>query len=94
MTSFAAPTRLIAIDIDGTLLPTSGFRISERNREALLRAEAEGVHIVVATGRRQAYAIPVLELAGLIAGDGHDFVQWHGDPHFQRTADRPLAASG
>ena len=65
MTSFAAPTRLIAIDIDGTLLPTSGLRISERNREALLRAEAEGVHIVVATGRRQAYAIPVLELAGL-----------------------------
>ncbi len=65
MTSFAAPTRLIAIDIDGTLLPTLGVRISERNREALLRAEAEGVHIVVATGRRQAYAIPVLELAGL-----------------------------
>ena len=65
MTSFAAPTRLIAIDIDGTLLPTSGLRISERNREALLRAEAEGIHIVVATGRRQAYAIPVLELAGL-----------------------------
>jgi len=65
MTSFAARTRLIAIDIDGTLLPTSGLRISERNREALLRAEAEGVHIVVATGRRQAYAIPVLELAGL-----------------------------
>jgi Cof subfamily protein (haloacid dehalogenase superfamily) len=65
MTSFSSPTRLIAIDIDGTLLPTSGLRISERNREAMLRAEAAGVHIVVATGRRQAYALPVLELAGL-----------------------------
>ena len=65
MTSSAAPTRLIAIDIDGTLLPSSGIRISERNQEALRRAEAEGVHIVIATGRRQAYAIPVLELAGL-----------------------------
>src|SRR5271163_3361827 len=65
MTSFAAPTRLIAIDIDGTLLPTTGLRISARNREAMLRAQAEGIHIVVATGRRQAYAIPVLELAGL-----------------------------
>jgi Cof subfamily protein (haloacid dehalogenase superfamily) len=66
MTSFAAPVRLIAIDIDGTLLPSSGPpRISKRNCEALLRAEAEGVHVVVATGRRQAYAIPVLELAGL-----------------------------
>jgi len=65
MTSSAEPTRLIAIDIDGTLLPSSGIRISERNQEALRRAEAEGVHIVIATGRRQAYAIPVLELAGL-----------------------------
>jgi len=65
MTSSVVPTRLIAIDIDGTLLPTSGLRVSERNREAMLRAEAEGVHIVVATGRRQAYALPVLELAGL-----------------------------
>jgi len=65
MTSLAAPTRLIAIDIDGTLLPSTGLRISERNQEALRRAEAEGVHIVIATGRRQAYALPVLELAGL-----------------------------
>ncbi|AXC10521.1 Hydrolase (HAD superfamily) [Acidisarcina polymorpha] len=65
MTSFSGPTRLIAIDIDGTLLPSAGLRISARNQEALRRAEAEGVHIVVATGRRQAYAIPVLELAGL-----------------------------
>jgi len=65
MTSFAAPTRLIAIDIDGTLLPSTGLRISPRNQEAMRRAEAEGVHLVVATGRRQAYALPVMELAGL-----------------------------
>jgi Cof subfamily protein (haloacid dehalogenase superfamily) len=64
-TRLTAPTRLIAIDIDGTLLPSTGLHISERNREALLRAEAEGVHIVVATGRRQAYAAPVLEVVGL-----------------------------
>jgi Cof subfamily protein (haloacid dehalogenase superfamily) len=65
MTLPAAPTRLIAIDIDGTLLPSTGLRISARNQDALRRAEAEGVHIVVATGRRQAYALPVVELAGL-----------------------------
>ncbi len=65
MTISAAPTRLIAIDIDGTLLPSSGLQISARNQEAMRRAEAEGVHIVVATGRRQAYALPVLEMAGL-----------------------------
>ncbi len=56
---------MIAIDIDGTLLPSTGLRISARNRDALLRAEAEGIHIVIATGRRQAYALPVVELAGL-----------------------------
>jgi len=65
MTPAAAPTRLIAIDIDGTLLPSSGLGISPRNQDALRRAEAEGVHIVVATGRRQAYALPVLELLRL-----------------------------
>ncbi len=65
MTFSSAPTRLIAIDIDGTLLPSSGLRISPRNQEALRRAQAEGIHLVVATGRRQAYALPVLELAGL-----------------------------
>jgi Cof subfamily protein (haloacid dehalogenase superfamily) len=65
MTSFPMPVRLIAIDIDGTLLPSAGLGISARNQEALRRAEAAGLHIVIATGRRQAYAIPVLESTGL-----------------------------
>jgi len=57
--------RMIAIDIDGTLLPTGGRTVSARNREALLAAEAAGVEIVIATGRRQGFALPLLEPVGL-----------------------------
>ena len=57
--------RLIAIDIDGTLLPSSGTTISRRNCLALREAQAAGIHIVVATGRRHQYARPVLEQVGL-----------------------------
>jgi Cof subfamily protein (haloacid dehalogenase superfamily) len=59
------PVKLIAIDIDGTLLPTGGTIISERNRQALRQAESAGVEIVIATGRRQAYAAPLIEPMGL-----------------------------
>jgi Cof subfamily protein (haloacid dehalogenase superfamily) len=57
--------RLIAIDIDGTLLPTSSTTISRRNCRALCEAQAAGLHIVIATGRRHQYAEPVLEQVGL-----------------------------
>ena len=57
--------RLIAIDIDGTLLPSSSTTISRRNCRALREAQAAGIHIVIATGRRHQYAGPVLEQVGL-----------------------------
>ena len=45
-----APIKLIALDLDGTLLD-SEKRLSERNRAALERAAAKGVHVVPTTGR-------------------------------------------
>jgi Cof subfamily protein (haloacid dehalogenase superfamily) len=57
--------RLIAIDIDGTLLPTVGGRVSERACRALRDAEAAGIAVVIATGRRQAYAAPLIHPVGL-----------------------------
>jgi Cof subfamily protein (haloacid dehalogenase superfamily) len=44
------PVRLIALDLDGTLLD-SQKRLSARNRDALATAAARGVHIVPTTGR-------------------------------------------
>lgn len=57
--------QLIAIDIDGTLLPSAGLSISHRNCAALRAAEAAGIEIVIATGRRQAYAMPLIAQVGL-----------------------------
>jgi hydroxymethylpyrimidine pyrophosphatase-like HAD family hydrolase len=51
--------RLIAIDMDGTLLNSSGG-ISARNAAALHLAEEAGAEVVIATGRRHAYAMRVM----------------------------------
>jgi Cof subfamily protein (haloacid dehalogenase superfamily) len=61
------PIRLVAIDIDGTLLPTFGKKIGERTALALLAAQEAGITVAIATGRRVAYTVPVLEGLGLRA---------------------------
>jgi hydroxymethylpyrimidine pyrophosphatase-like HAD family hydrolase len=52
-------SQLIAIDMDGTLLDSDG-RVSARNLAAVRLAEASGVEVVIATGRRHCYAMRVL----------------------------------
>ncbi|MBR4813260.1 MAG: HAD family phosphatase [Lachnospiraceae bacterium] len=42
--------RMLAVDLDGTLL-TDDKRISDTNREALTRITAEGVRVILSTGR-------------------------------------------
>jgi len=61
------PLRLVAIDMDGTLLPTSSRAISLRNMLALRAAQEAGVTVVIATGRRAAYTVPLLQGLGLRA---------------------------
>jgi Cof subfamily protein (haloacid dehalogenase superfamily) len=61
------PPRLVAIDLDGTLLPTRSQSISERNARALRSAEQAGITVIIATGRRAAYATPLLDGLGLRA---------------------------
>ena len=46
-------------------MPSTGPRISPRNCAALRAAEAAGIEIVIATGRRQAYAMPLVAQVGL-----------------------------
>lgn len=57
--------QLIALDIDGTLLPSVGGKISAVNCGALRAAEAAGVEITIATGRRYGFAVPLIEPVGL-----------------------------
>jgi Cof subfamily protein (haloacid dehalogenase superfamily) len=61
------PVRLVAIDMDGTLLPTFGQVVSRRNAQALRAAQEAGITVAIATGRRVAYTSPLLESVGLRA---------------------------
>ncbi|MGH9606459.1 MAG: Cof-type HAD-IIB family hydrolase [Terracidiphilus sp.] len=61
------PVRLVAIDLDGTLLPSSSQEIGRRNVAALRAAQQAGVTVAIATGRRMAYAAPLLQDLGLRA---------------------------
>jgi Cof subfamily protein (haloacid dehalogenase superfamily) len=51
--------KMIAIDLDGTLLGLDG-QVSARNLEALRAATEAGITVVIATGRRHFYALKVL----------------------------------
>jgi Cof subfamily protein (haloacid dehalogenase superfamily) len=67
------PVRLIAVDIDGTLIDST-LDVPEANLQALRRAQAAGVQIVLVTGRRHRFAMPVAEQLGfefcLISSNG------------------------
>ncbi len=54
------PIRLLAVDIDGTLLNPE-FQISEADLAALRRAHQEGVEVVLVTGRRHTFALPIAQ---------------------------------
>jgi Cof subfamily protein (haloacid dehalogenase superfamily) len=67
------PIRLLAADIDGTVLNPQ-FQISELDMAALRRAHREGVEIILVTGRRHRFALPIAEQLGfdlwLISSNG------------------------
>ncbi|HLZ00498.1 MAG TPA: Cof-type HAD-IIB family hydrolase [Candidatus Angelobacter sp.] len=58
--------RLVAIDIDGTLLDPH-FQITARNLQALRAAHENGIEVLLATGRRHDYALPVARQLGFPA---------------------------
>jgi Cof subfamily protein (haloacid dehalogenase superfamily) len=76
------PIRLIAIDIDGTLLGTT-VQLSEENRVALQRAHEAGIEIVLGTGRRHQFALPIAQKLGfdlwLISSNGAVTRSIHGE---------------
>ena len=67
------PIRLLAIDIDGTLL-NSQFHIAQADLDALRRAHDSGVEVMLVTGRRHTFALPMAQLLGfdlwLISSNG------------------------
>lgn len=65
--------RLLALDIDGTLTDPN-FRVPARNIAALRAAHEAGIEIILATGRRHDYALPIARELGfpiwLISSNG------------------------
>jgi len=65
--------RLLALDIDGTLLNPQ-FQISATDMAALHRARESGIEVVLVTGRRHDFALPIAKLLGfdlwLISSNG------------------------
>lgn len=80
------PCRLLALDIDGTLL-RSDRTISERTRRAVCDAREKGVRLVLVTGRRYPTARPI----AVQFGAGVPLVLHHGalalEPDAQRDHD-------
>jgi len=64
---------LLATDIDGTLLNPQ-FQISDGDLTALRRVHAAGIEIVLVTGRRHSFALPIAQQLGfdlwLISSNG------------------------
>ena len=83
--------KLIASDMDGTLL-SSHLSISEKNKEAILTAQAQGIEFMVATGRAYTEAKPALEEAGIkcgmIAGNGAQGFDAEGEEIFTIGIDK------
>ena len=67
------PVRLLGVDIDGTLLNPE-FKISPGDLAALRRAHGAGVEVVLVTGRRHTFALPIAQQLGfdlwLISSNG------------------------
>jgi Cof subfamily protein (haloacid dehalogenase superfamily) len=61
------PVRLVAIDVDGTLLSSYVKGLTARTAQALMAVQEAGITVALATGRRTAYTTPLLEGLGLRA---------------------------
>lgn len=76
--------KLIALDLDGTLLASDHDTIPERNRIALQRAAEKGVHIAIASGRSWSLVREIAERLGRVSygitGNGGCVVDAAGKP--------------
>jgi HAD superfamily hydrolase (TIGR01484 family) len=85
-------TRLLAIDLDGTLLTRDG--VSQKDREAIERARAAGIEIVVATGRawsESLEALRAINARGVMIAAGGAILH---DAESGRTLERSIVHPG
>ncbi|HEV8383487.1 MAG TPA: Cof-type HAD-IIB family hydrolase, partial [Candidatus Acidoferrales bacterium] len=86
--------RLIGIDIDGTLL-NSKWQLPEANRKAIGEATARGIEVVLVTGRRFDFAMPIARQLGspltLIVNNGALIKSQDGATHLRHLLPRDTA---
>jgi len=88
------PIRLIAMDIDGTLLD-SRHELPAANREAISEAAARGIEIMLVTGRRFDFARPIAEHLPceltLVVNNGALIKSKSSETHLRHLLPRTLA---
>jgi Cof subfamily protein (haloacid dehalogenase superfamily) len=87
--------RLIALDIDGTLLD-SRWELPEANRAAIAEATRRGIEVALVTGRRYDFAMPVAQKIDapltMIVSNGAVIRTNDGKTHVRHTLSRETAA--
>jgi Cof subfamily protein (haloacid dehalogenase superfamily) len=90
------PVRLIALDIDGTLLD-SRWQLSEANRAAVAEATRRGIEVALVTGRRYDFAMPVAHQLScpltMIVNNGALIRSTDGETHLRHLLDQNVARS-
>ncbi|MGL5949305.1 MAG: sugar-phosphatase [Aeromonas sp.] len=82
--------KLIALDMDGTLL-NSQHQISPRTHAAISAARAQGLHVVLASGRPLEGMTPYLDALGMHGAQ--DYVICYNGALVQRVADQTIVRS-
>jgi Cof subfamily protein (haloacid dehalogenase superfamily) len=87
--------RLIALDIDGTLLD-SRWQLPEANRVAILEATRRGIEVALVTGRRYDFAMPIAHQLDsaltLIVSNGALIRSKEGRTHLRHLLPKQTAA--
>lgn len=86
--------RLIALDIDGTLLD-SRWQLPEANRAAIAAATRRGIEVALVTGRRYDFAMPIARQIGapltMIVSNGAVIRTQDGQTHVRHLLSRETA---
>src|SRR5207244_10903316 len=89
--------RLIALDIDGTLLDNR-WQLSEANRAAIAEALRRGIEVALVTGRRYDFAMPVARKVDspltMIVSNGALIRSKEGKTHLRDVLRRDTTAHG
>jgi Cof subfamily protein (haloacid dehalogenase superfamily) len=88
------PVRLIALDIDGTLLD-SRWQVPAANHLAIAEASRRGIEVALVTGRRYDFALPVAKTIDapltMIVNSGAMVRSKEGETHLRHLLPREIA---